>query len=127
MNEKIDQEILRLNKKVYSIYDTHLLFDADSTEKLQEVPQTTEFSEPQETLSNVPNKAVILLRSFYLYISNKARLCCSVGSCSLYAYLHSTSRHPYKFMMSFIREHIKIIFSGVKNEVLCEIDILIFC
>lgn len=68
MNEKIDQEVLRLSKKVYSIYDTHLLFDADSTEKLQEVPQTTEISEPQEILSNAPNKAIILLRSFFAKI-----------------------------------------------------------
>ena len=34
MNEKLSQEIFRLSKKVYSIYDTHLLFDANGTEKV---------------------------------------------------------------------------------------------
>ena len=63
MNEKIDQEVLRLSKRVYAIYDTHLLFDSDGNEKVSETSEIAESPEEKAIARRQLNKALILLRS----------------------------------------------------------------
>lgn len=62
MNEKIDQEIFRLSKRVYSIYDTHLLFDAMGTENVSVSTKKEAEASSHEIISVEQPKSSILLR-----------------------------------------------------------------